>query len=113
MQQSDAAVRPAGPQAARKPRKRRSSGAAAAAAADVVSADGVHDGRLVPKSADDAETSVVALDCEMVGVGSLDVKSAGRDALARVCVVCCFPSTAPRTPSFRWPASSCVHAWYP
>lgn len=87
LEQSDAVER-----RVRKPRplkRPRSTAAAAPGPADVhaVSSDGVHGGRLVPKSADASDTAVVALDCEMVGVGNLEVKAKGRDALARVCVV--------------------------
>eukprot|EP00892_Ulva_mutabilis_P005653 jgi/Ulvmu1/345/UM001_0350.1 len=70
-----------------RPLKRRKVSSGTAGAAQVVSSTGVHEGHLVPKSADAAPTEVVALDCEMVGVGNLEVKSKGRDALARVCVV--------------------------
>jgi hypothetical protein len=48
------------------------------------SSEGVIAGRLVAKSNEQAATSVVAMDCEMVGVG----EGGGRSALARVCVVC-------------------------
>ena len=47
------------------------------------SRDGIVDGKLVPKGDDTSPTPVLALDCEMVGVG-VDGK---RSALARVCVV--------------------------
>jgi hypothetical protein len=60
----------------------------AAAAARAVSAEGVLNGRLVPKGPGADATRVVAMDCEMVGVGADGLKS----ALARVCVV--------RLPSF-------------
>ena len=43
------------------------------------------DGKLVPKSYDTNVTEVMALDCEMVGVGTNQARK--RDALARAALV--------------------------
>jgi hypothetical protein len=51
---------------------------------EVMAADGVVDGQLVPKGSGTEATEAVALDCEMVGVGLDGLRS----ALAKVCVVC-------------------------
>jgi hypothetical protein len=50
-------------------------------------ADGISDGKLVAKNADMRVTDVLALDCEMVGVGQQDGRK--RDALARAILVRC------------------------
>lgn len=110
LQQSDA---PAKHVHKPRPHKRRKATSGAGVAAQAVASDGVHDGQLVPKSADDGETTVVALDCEMVGVGNLEVKAKGRDALARVCVVCPAllrePDSAVCAVQRLWPQSIVIH----
>ena len=49
------------------------------------SPQGIVDGKLVPKSYDTNVTEVMALDCEMVGVGTNQARK--RDALARAALV--------------------------
>ena len=58
-------------------------GDAGVASAGGGASEGVIAGRLVPKGESAGATGVVAMDCEMVGVGEGGVRS----ALARVCVV--------------------------
>lgn len=50
------------------------------------SSHGIVQGKLVPKSEDASATEVLALDCEMVGVGTSQGRK--RDALARAALVC-------------------------
>ena len=49
---------------------------------------GIVDGKLVPKSDDVSVTEVMALDREMVGVGTSEGRK--RDALARAALVCTY-----------------------
>lgn len=59
----------------------------AAQAADrlAASSEGILDGKLVPKNDNTDKTEIVALDCEMVGVGNNEGRK--RDALARASLV--------------------------
>lgn len=59
--------------------------------------EGTIDDKLVPKSDDSAMTEVLALDCEMVGVGTNQGRK--RDALARATLVC--PAFCPRFSMFQ------------
>jgi hypothetical protein len=52
----------------------------------VAASQGIVDGKLVAKSDDTSVTEVLALDCEMVGVGTNQGRK--RDALARAALVC-------------------------
>lgn len=93
------------PRPHRPPGKRRKvAHAPSQAAGTAVCADGVLAGKLVAKAPSEEATSVVGLDCEMVGVGLDGLRS----ALARVCVVRLSPPTTTFDAVLRVHRSQCA-----